>query len=141
MVQNNLELMRTLDDSWNVQDWDTFEKRHSKDTTVFWPGQAEPKRARQSQGGVRRIFQDGRGHLTSPASALGLIPLSCDYSLPPKERTAPVAIQRWLAPGRSGPIRIRKSGLLQVAGGASNVPENSALPRASSGTGGVVKMV
>ncbi len=38
MTQNNLELMRTLDDSWNAQDWDTFEKRHSKDTTVFWPG-------------------------------------------------------------------------------------------------------
>jgi hypothetical protein len=35
MTQNNLELMRTLDDSWNAQDWDTFEKRHSKDTTVF----------------------------------------------------------------------------------------------------------
>jgi hypothetical protein len=29
MTQNNLELMRTLDDSWNAQDWDTFEKRHS----------------------------------------------------------------------------------------------------------------
>ena len=46
MAQNNLELMRTLDDSWNAQDWDTFEKRHSKDTTVFWPGQAEPTRGR-----------------------------------------------------------------------------------------------
>ncbi len=57
MTQNNLELMRTLDDSWNAQDWDTFEKRHSKDTTVFWPGQAEP-RGRDSTGGVHRIFQD-----------------------------------------------------------------------------------
>jgi hypothetical protein len=26
MTQNNLELMRTLDDSWNAQDWGTFEK-------------------------------------------------------------------------------------------------------------------
>jgi len=42
MAQNNLELMRTLDDSWNAQDWDTFEERHSKDTAVLWPGQAEP---------------------------------------------------------------------------------------------------
>ena len=48
MTQNNLELMRTLDDSWNAQDWDTFEKRHSKDTTVFWPGQAEPTRGREN---------------------------------------------------------------------------------------------
>lgn len=42
MTQNNLELMRTLDDSWNAQNWETFKKRHSVDTTVFWPGQAEP---------------------------------------------------------------------------------------------------
>ena len=48
VTQNNLELMRTLDDSWNAQDWDTFEKRHSKDTTVFWPGQAEPTRGRDN---------------------------------------------------------------------------------------------
>src|ERR1035438_9274672 len=48
MAQNNLELMRTLDDSWNAQDWDTFEKRHSKDTTVFWPGHAEPTRGRDN---------------------------------------------------------------------------------------------
>ncbi len=49
MTQNNLELMRTLDDSWNAQDWDTFEKRHSTDTTVFflaWSARAN-KRARQ----------------------------------------------------------------------------------------------
>jgi hypothetical protein len=48
MTQNNLELMRTLDESWNAQDWDTFEKRHSKDTAVFWPGQAEPTRGRDN---------------------------------------------------------------------------------------------
>lgn len=41
---SNLELMRTLDDSWNAQDWDTFEKRHAKDTVVSWPGQADPTR-------------------------------------------------------------------------------------------------
>jgi len=46
VTQNNLELMRTLDDSWNAQDWDTFEKRHSMDTTVFWPGDSEPTRGR-----------------------------------------------------------------------------------------------
>jgi len=46
MAQNNLELTRTLDDSWNAQDWETFEKRHSRNTAVFWPAQAEPTRGR-----------------------------------------------------------------------------------------------
>jgi hypothetical protein len=48
MAQNSLELMRTLDDSWNAQDWETFEKRHARDTVVFWPGQAEPTRGRDN---------------------------------------------------------------------------------------------
>jgi hypothetical protein len=26
--QKNMELMQTLDDAWNAQDWDTFDKRH-----------------------------------------------------------------------------------------------------------------
>jgi SnoaL-like polyketide cyclase len=42
MVQNNLELMKTLDDAWNGQEWTTFRKRHAKDTAVYWPGQAKP---------------------------------------------------------------------------------------------------
>ena len=45
---SNIELMRTLDDAWNAQDWETFEKRHSTDTVVFWPGQAEPTRGRNN---------------------------------------------------------------------------------------------
>jgi hypothetical protein len=48
MAQNSLELMRTLGDSWNAQDWETFEKRHARDTVVFWPGQAEPTRGRDN---------------------------------------------------------------------------------------------
>lgn len=43
---SNIELMRTLDDAWNAQDWETFEKRHTADTVVFWPGQPEPTRGR-----------------------------------------------------------------------------------------------
>lgn len=35
---SNIELMRTLDDAWNAQDLETFEKRHAVDTVVFWPG-------------------------------------------------------------------------------------------------------
>lgn len=34
-----MELMQTLDDSWNAQDWKTFSKRHAKDCVVKWPNQ------------------------------------------------------------------------------------------------------
>ncbi len=37
-VENNLKLMKTLDDAWNEQDWETFLKRHAKDTIVTWMG-------------------------------------------------------------------------------------------------------
>ena len=40
--------MITLDDAWNSQDWDTFKKRHSEDTAVYWPGQPEPTRGRKA---------------------------------------------------------------------------------------------
>lgn len=41
-ARENKELMQTLDDAWNSQDWDTFEARHAEKTVVNWPGQAEP---------------------------------------------------------------------------------------------------
>ncbi len=44
--EENMQLMQTLDDAWNNQDWKTFEKRHSQDTAVYWPGQPEPTRGR-----------------------------------------------------------------------------------------------
>jgi hypothetical protein len=47
-VEENLRLMKTLDDAWNTQDWDTFKKRHAENTAVFWPGQAEPTRMRKA---------------------------------------------------------------------------------------------
>jgi ketosteroid isomerase-like protein len=34
-----MQLMQTLDDAWNAQDWDTFAQRHKPDTVVHWPGQ------------------------------------------------------------------------------------------------------
>jgi ketosteroid isomerase-like protein len=41
----NLEMMmKTLDDAWNSQDWDTFEQRHADNVAVYWPGQPEPTR-------------------------------------------------------------------------------------------------
>ena len=47
-VEENLELMKTLDDAWNSQDWDVFRKRHSQDTAVYWPGQPDPTRGRDN---------------------------------------------------------------------------------------------
>lgn len=41
-VEENLRLMKTLDDAWNSQDWDTFNQRHHEDVTVNWPGQDKP---------------------------------------------------------------------------------------------------
>ncbi len=43
-VKENLQLMKTLDDAWNAQDWDTFSKRHADQVAVYWPGQPEPTR-------------------------------------------------------------------------------------------------
>jgi predicted ester cyclase len=40
--ENNIELMQTLDDAWNAQDWETFQKRHAHDTMVKWPGGGDP---------------------------------------------------------------------------------------------------
>ena len=41
-VDENMRLMKTLDDAWNSQDGDTFNKRHSNNVAVYWPGQPEP---------------------------------------------------------------------------------------------------
>jgi ketosteroid isomerase-like protein len=43
-VEENLRLMKTLDDAWNTQDWDTFDSRHAENVVVYWPGQPEPTR-------------------------------------------------------------------------------------------------
>jgi hypothetical protein len=34
-----MDLMKTLDDARNAQDWDTFDKRHTSVVVVRWPGQ------------------------------------------------------------------------------------------------------
>jgi ketosteroid isomerase-like protein len=46
--EKNMELMKTLDDAWNSQDWDTFNHRHADDVAVFWPGQANATRGVQN---------------------------------------------------------------------------------------------
>jgi predicted ester cyclase len=43
-LQDNMQLMKTLDDAWNSQDWNTFSKRHTENVVVIWPGQSEPTR-------------------------------------------------------------------------------------------------
>ena len=40
--KTNMELMQTLDDAWNNQDWDTFDKRHKTDT----------------RGGAKNVYED-----------------------------------------------------------------------------------
>ncbi len=47
-VRENMELMQTLDDAWNSQDWEVFKKRHSENTAVYWPGQQDPTRTRSN---------------------------------------------------------------------------------------------
>jgi predicted ester cyclase len=42
--EQNKQLMKTLDDAWNGQDWDTFSQCHTEDVIVKWPGQSEPTR-------------------------------------------------------------------------------------------------
>jgi predicted ester cyclase len=52
-IEWNLRLMKTLDDAWNAQDWDTFKRRHTEYVVVKWPGQSEPTRglnAHQNEG-------------------------------------------------------------------------------------------
>jgi len=45
-TEDNLLLMKSLDDAWNAQDWDTFNRRHAEETDVTWPGQKEPTHGR-----------------------------------------------------------------------------------------------
>ena len=51
-VEENLRLMKTLDDAWNAgpgsPEWETFRKRHVDNVAVYWPGQPEPTRGRHN---------------------------------------------------------------------------------------------
>lgn len=38
-IEENMKLMKTLDDAWNTQDWETFSERHANDVIVRWPAQ------------------------------------------------------------------------------------------------------
>jgi len=60
--EKNKELMITLDNAWNSQDWDTFNDRHAEDVAVFWPGQPDPTKGvhnhRQESMEFLKIFPD-----------------------------------------------------------------------------------
>jgi hypothetical protein len=56
-VEENMNLMKTLDDAWNSQDWDTFSLRHADDVIVRWPGQPPYCGYRSTQKGRRIFFQ------------------------------------------------------------------------------------
>lgn len=36
-AEENLRLMKSLDDAWNAQDWEIFSQRHMDDVIVRWP--------------------------------------------------------------------------------------------------------
>ncbi len=63
-IEENMRLMQTLDDAWNTQDWETFDKRHAKEVDVFWPGQPQPTHSRPSHReeaiALFKIFPDNR---------------------------------------------------------------------------------
>lgn len=47
-IERNMALMKTLDDAWNSQDWETFKKRHAESVAVYWPAKPEPTRGRHA---------------------------------------------------------------------------------------------
>jgi hypothetical protein len=47
-LEGNLMLMKTLDDAWNSQEWDAFNKRHSGEFAVYWQGRPEPTKGRSN---------------------------------------------------------------------------------------------
>ena len=38
-VEENMKLMKILDDAWNSQDWETFNERPTEDVIIRWAGQ------------------------------------------------------------------------------------------------------
>lgn len=61
--EKNRELLITLDDVWNEQDWDSFNDRHASNVIAYWPGQLHPTRGvhnhRQKAVEFFKIFPDG----------------------------------------------------------------------------------
>ena len=52
----NMELMQTLDDSWNAQDLETFNKRHKEEVIVRWPGKPPTEGRHAHEVEAREFF-------------------------------------------------------------------------------------
>lgn len=65
-VNKNTERMQLLDDAWNNQDWETFEKYHTADTVVYWSGRTEATTGRSDHRAEAieffKTFPDNRVH-------------------------------------------------------------------------------
>jgi hypothetical protein len=55
-VEKNKELMKTLDDAWNSQEWETFKKRHAGNVAVYWPAKPEPTKGREAHEDEAKEF-------------------------------------------------------------------------------------
>ena len=47
-LKGNLKLMKTLDDAWNGQDWDTFNIRHAETAEIYWLGKPQSTRGKEN---------------------------------------------------------------------------------------------
>lgn len=92
-IEENLKLMKTLDDAWNGQDWDLFSKRHAENVVVRWPGQDEPTRglAAHKNEGIEmfRIF---------PTTMLPTIHIKCSLVKVNGPAQSPFSLARTKAP-------------------------------------------
>lgn len=57
-IEENLNLMKTLDDLWNAQDWQTFRKRHAKTAWSTGRTSRQPKASICARTGRGRDVQD-----------------------------------------------------------------------------------
>jgi predicted ester cyclase len=55
--KKNMDLMQTLDDAWNAQDWDTFASRHKTDTVVRWPAQPPTHGVKAHRAECEQLFK------------------------------------------------------------------------------------
>jgi predicted ester cyclase len=63
--QKNMALMQALDDAWNAQDWDSFEKHHKSNVIVRWPAKPETHGRRNHRAAAIQMcttFPDAHVH-------------------------------------------------------------------------------
>ncbi|MDD1770237.1 MAG: ester cyclase [Methanomassiliicoccales archaeon] len=55
-AEENLKLMKKLDNAWDAHDWPAVGKYHAKDAAVFWPGGMPPTKGRGDHENVGAEF-------------------------------------------------------------------------------------